>query len=301
MIEGDLFKSLFDVIPFDIYVVDVANYEIIYMNKKMIQSRGNYIGQHCYERIYGEPKPCIFCKIPHLIDSKDSRPLDKTIVFDLFNPVDDRWYQLQEKAITWPDGRTTKYSIAVDITELKETQNRLAEAHAQLALKNKMLEKLSTTDSLTGLYNRLKIDELLEVTLYAAQRYKRVFSLIMIDIDHFKAVNDGFGHLVGDKVLKQLAEVLRSQVRKTDHLGRWGGEEFLIVAEDTDLKAAEQLAEKLRKTMESTDFPDAGQITISLGVASWHATDDRVSLVQRADTALYQAKVDGRNRIVVVD
>ncbi len=299
MIEGDLFKSLFDVIPFDIYVVDIATYEIIYMNKKMIQSRGDYIGQRCHERIYGEAKPCIFCKIPYLVDSKDARPLDKTIVFELFNPVDDRWYQLQEKVITWPDGRTTKYSIAVDITELKETQNRLAEAHAQLALKNKMLEKLSTTDTLTGLCNRLKIDDILEITLYAAQRYGRVFSLILIDIDHFKNVNDSFGHLVGDKVLKQMAEVLQSQIRKTDHLGRWGGEEFLIIAEDTDSDAAELLAEKLRKAVEITTFPEAGQITISLGVATWRDSDDRITIVQRADNALYRAKESGRNRIVV--
>ncbi|MCX7786769.1 MAG: GGDEF domain-containing protein [Spirochaetes bacterium] len=299
MIEGDLFKSLFDVIPFDVYVVDISSYEIIYMNKKMIQSRGDYIGQLCYERIYGEPKPCLFCKIPYLIDSKEAKPLDKTIVFELFNPVDDRWYQLQEKVITWPDGRTTKYSIAVDITELKETQNRLAEAHAQLALKNKMLEKLSITDSLTGLYNRLKIDEVLEITLYAAKRYGRTFSLLLIDIDHFKNVNDRFGHLVGDKVLKQMTEVFRSQIRKTDHLGRWGGEEFLIVAEDTDLQAAGQLAEKLRKAVESAFFPEVGTVTISLGVATWRDSDDRITIVQRADNALYKAKESGRNQIVV--
>ena len=299
MIEGDLFKSLFDVIPFDVYVVDVSNYEIIYMNKKMMQSRGNFIGEICYERIYGEQKPCMFCKIPLMLDSRDSKPLDKTVVFELFNPVDDRWYQLQEKVITWPDGRTTKYSIAVDITELKETQNRLAEAHAQLSLKNRELEKLSTTDSLTKLYNRLKIDELLEKTLYSAVRYGRVFSLIMIDIDHFKKVNDTFGHLVGDKALLQLADILRAQVRKTDHLGRWGGEEFLIISEDTDLKGAELMAEKLRTAVARASFPDIGSLTISLGVKSYQEGDSRITMIQRVDTALYRAKESGRNQVVV--
>ena len=299
MIEGDLFKSLFDVIPFDVYVVDVSNYEIIYMNKKMMQSRGNFIGEICYERIYGEQKPCMFCKIPLMLDSRDSKPLDKTVVFELFNPVDDRWYQLQEKVITWPDGRTTKYSIAVDITELKETQNRLAEAHAQLSLKNRELEKLSTTDSLTKLYNRLKIDELLEKTLYSAVRYGRVFSLIMIDIDHFKKVNDTFGHLVGDKALLQLTDILMAHIRKTDHVGRWGGEEFLIISEDTDLKGAELMAEKLRTAVSRSTFPDIGSLTISLGVTSYQEGDSRITMIQRVDTALYRAKESGRNQVVV--
>ncbi|MFQ3619608.1 MAG: GGDEF domain-containing protein [Spirochaetales bacterium] len=299
MIEGDLFKSLFDVIPFDIYVVNVSTYKIIYMNRKMIQARGDFIGETCYTHIYGEGKPCLFCKIPQLVDHKTAKPLDKTIVFELFNPVDDRWYQLQEKVITWPDGRITKYSIAVDITELKETQNRLAEAHAQLALKNKALEKLSITDPLTGLYNRLKIDELLEVTLYAAKRYGEVFSVIMLDIDHFKQVNDQFGHLVGDQVLKQMAEIFRNQIRKTDHLGRWGGEEFLIISEHTDLEAAKVLAAKLQRAVESYPFPNVGKITLSQGISSFRPQDDRISIIHRADNALYVAKEKGRNRIEV--
>jgi len=225
MIEGDLFKSLFDVIPFDIYVVDVVSYEIIYMNRKMIESRGNFIGECCFKRIYGEQKPCYFCKIPQLIDGTTDRPLDKTITFDLFNPMDDRWYQMQEKAMTWPDGRITKYSIAVDISELKETQNRLSEAHAQLALKNKTLEKLSITDTLTGLFNRLHIEDVLENTLYSSHRYGHPCSLIMIDIDHFKLVNDTWGHLVGDEVLLQVSDIFRRSLRKIrcpGSLGRRG-------------------------------------------------------------------------------
>ncbi len=301
MIEGDLFKSLFDVIPFAIYVVDVTSYDIIYMNRKMIEERGNYIGKRCYEHIYGEEKPCLFCKIPQLIDTPTNRPLDKTIVFELFNPVDDHWYQLQEKAMTWPDGRITKYSIAVDISELKETQNRLAEAHAELALKNRSLEKLSVTDALTGLYNRMKIEDLLENAIYFARRYDRLFSLILIDIDFFKVINDTYGHLVGDEVLRRLAELLRNNIRKSDYVGRWGGEEFLIVCTDTELDSCALLAEKLREQIASSDFETAGTVTISLGVAGYRVGEDRVSLIRRVDTALYKAKENGRNRVEQAD
>jgi len=297
MIEGDLFKSLFDVIPFDIYVVDVVSYEIIYMNRKMIESRGNFIGECCFKRIYGEQKPCYFCKIPQLIDGTTDRPLDKTITFDLFNPMDDRWYQMQEKAMTWPDGRITKYSIAVDISELKETQNRLSEAHAQLALKNKTLEKLSITDTLTGLFNRLHIEDVLENTLYSSHRYGHPCSLIMIDIDHFKLVNDTWGHLVGDEVLLQVSDIFRRSLRKSDVPGRWGGEEFLIICQDTDEDSAYLLAEKICRQVAHTDFVSAKSITISAGVAGFREGDDRVKIIQRSDSALYKAKELGRNRV----
>lgn len=140
MTKGDLFETLFDIIPYNIYLADIDSYEILYMNKEMIKQRGNLVGRKCYKNIYGEPKPCYFCKIPDLIDDK-RKPNNKTIVFEWFNPVDDNWYQLQEKAIYWPDGKTVKYAIAVNIMELKETQNRLAEAHALLTLKNREVEK----------------------------------------------------------------------------------------------------------------------------------------------------------------
>lgn len=294
MIEGDLFKSLFDVIPFDIYVVDVKNHEIIYMNKKMIEGRGNFIGSRCHEFIYGETKPCYFCKIPQLLDPEGGRPMDKTVVFELFNPVNDRWYQLQEKAMTWPDGRITKYSIAVDISELKETQNRLAEAHAELALKNRTLQRLSTTDALTDLLNRMKIEELVEESVYAHSRYGRTFSVILIDIDHFKDVNDTYGHPTGDEVLRRLSGILKSQIRKTDAAGRWGGEEFLILCRDTDQESAAVLAEKLRETVQAQGAEPG--VTISLGVAGYLEGEDRVDLIRRADAALYRAKQAGRNR-----
>jgi len=294
--EADLFKALFDVIPYNIYLADINSFKVMYMNKQMIKQRGNLVGRKCYKSIYGEPKPCLFCKNPDLIDD-ERKPNNKMIVSECFNPVDDHWYQLHEKAITWPNGDTVKYAIAVNISELKQTQNELAEAHAQLSLKNRELERLSATDHLTQAYNRLKIDELMRVEVGRTRRYQRVLSIIMLDIDHFKEVNDQYGHQTGDLVLKEVVNIIKDNTRNTDSLGRWGGEEFIIVCPETDLSSAHVMAEKLRKKIEEFDFSIVKRKTASFGVASLTPEDDEESLIRRADESLYFAKNNGRNRV----
>ncbi|NDY56515.1 histidine kinase [Desulfovibrio sulfodismutans] len=140
MLESSLLETHFDVIPFGIYVVDVATLNLIFVNRHFRDRLGDLAGRRCHEAIYESPQPCLFCKIRNLVD-RDGLPNGKTYIFEHFNDKDDRWYQLQEKSMSWPDGRVVKYSIAVDITELKEVQNRLAEAHAELALKNRELSR----------------------------------------------------------------------------------------------------------------------------------------------------------------
>lgn len=296
MTEGDLFKALFDIIPFNIYLVDIDSYEILYMNKEMIKQRGNLIGRKCFKNIYGERKPCNFCKIPELINDK-RKPNDKVVVFEMFNPVDDNWYQLQEKAISWPDGKTVKYAIAVNITELKETQNSLAEAHALLTIKNRELETISTTDALTQIFNRARIDELLRKEIERARRYQRELAVMLLDIDHFKEVNDRFGHQTGDTVLKEFARIIGLNLRQTDFLGRWGGEEFLVICPETDLSNACLIAEKLRQQIEKFNFPGIGHRTASFGIAGLLPGDDQETLLKRADESLYFAKKGGRNKV----
>lgn len=144
MLESRLLETHFDVIPFDIYVVDVATMEIVFINRHYRDRLGNLTGLTCHEALYGFGQPCHFCKINSLLDT-DGAPNGEVRIFELFNEKDDRWRQLQEKTLSWPDGRVVKYSIAVDITELKATQNRLAEAHAQLALRNKELRDRNVT------------------------------------------------------------------------------------------------------------------------------------------------------------
>ncbi len=140
MLESSLLETHFDVIPFGIYVVDVATLEVVFVNRHFRDRLGDLAGRKCHEAIYDSPQPCLFCKIRHLV-GRNGLPSGKTYIFEHFNDKDDRWYQLQEKTMSWPDGRVVKYSIAVDITELKEVQNRLAEAHAELAIKNRELAR----------------------------------------------------------------------------------------------------------------------------------------------------------------
>jgi diguanylate cyclase (GGDEF)-like protein len=165
----------------------------------------------------------------------------------------------------------------------------------------KKIELLSITDKLTQLHNRTKIDDLFEIELSRVKRYHGSLSLILVDLDHFKSVNDDFGHLVGDKVLKELASLLKSSVRSADHIGRWGGEEFLILSSDTNLEQACQHAEKLRLLVEQHEFSEVGHKTGSFGVATYHDGDDEDSMTKRADDCLYLAKDRGRNIVVTED
>lgn len=162
----------------------------------------------------------------------------------------------------------------------------------------KRIEELSITDKLTGLYNRLKLDEILLLEVEKHKRYQTIFSVIILDIDNFKAVNDTYGHDVGDCVLKHLASILKNNIRHIDFVGRWGGEEFVLVCENTQLDNAFQLAENLRKKVAAALFDTVGQQTISLGVTEFTTGDTLISVFKRADEALYEAKHSGKNKTV---
>ena len=163
----------------------------------------------------------------------------------------------------------------------------------------KIVEELSITDQLTKLYNRLKIEEVFKTEIHRAQRYGTPFSAILLDIDHFKSVNDNYGHDVGDEVLKDISNILKSSVRKTDIIGRWGGEEFLVIASDTDKENTVVLAEKIRKSIESHNFKTIGKKTSSFGVTGYKDGDTQEDIVKRADNALYKAKDNGRNMVIL--
>ena len=132
-----------------------------------------------------------------------------------------------------------------------------------------------------------------------AKRYKRPLSLIIFDIDHFKKINDTYGHKVGDEVLKALSKLIKKNIRKIDFAARWGGEEFVILAPETNVEGAKKLAEKLRQAVETYKFPTVGKVTISLGVAQLEPDEKPEDFIVRADMALYKAKEGGRNRVEI--
>lgn len=180
---------------------------------------------------------------------------------------------------------------------LQRYNQEIERAHRELMAKNHELEILSTTDSLTGVYNRVKINSLLASELERVKRYSGQFSLIMMDLDHFKQVNDNLGHPVGDKVLIRTTEVVRHSLRSTDTLGRWGGEEFIIICPEIGLQGALHCAENLRKTIARTDFSPVSHQYASFGVVAYQPDDSAESLLYRVDAALYLAKKRGRNQV----
>ncbi|MGX9462544.1 GGDEF domain-containing protein [Shewanella sp. A14] len=207
-------------------------------------------------------------------------------------------------------------------------------AYKKLALRNLEIQKMAEIDKLTGLYNREKLDVALEKLLtisaenantittkstltkpastskvsensattsssaYIAETSLSPISLAIIDIDHFKQINDNHGHLIGDKVLCELAQLLQSQMRNDDLLARWGGEEFVVVLPNTTITDASELAERLRLYIAQHNIQGMA-LTISLGVAQYCVEDTTYSLLERADKALYQAKSQGRNCVAI--
>jgi diguanylate cyclase (GGDEF)-like protein len=173
----------------------------------------------------------------------------------------------------------------------------------QIERQRRELERLATTDVLTGVYNRRVLLERLELELRRCRRYGSRLCVLLLDVDHFKRVNDTFGHLAGDSVLVALGHLLRTRVRGTDVAGRYGGEEFCVLLPETDLDPGRELAERLRQHLAAETFT-AGEttfrVTCSVGVAHFHDPKQKVTdLLQAADEALYRAKQLGRNRVCV--
>ena len=164
----------------------------------------------------------------------------------------------------------------------------------------KEMEHKAYYDPLTGVYNRNKFNELFEIEIRKAKRYKRDFSLAIIDIDLFKNFNDTYGHLVGDEVLKSVATIVSESIRDTDTFARWGGEEFTILFSDIDAKIAVEICDKLRDKISKNTHKTAGHVTVSFGVTQYIEDDHLDGMFKRCDDALYIAKDNGRNRVEVL-
>ncbi|MCK5736464.1 MAG: GGDEF domain-containing protein [Spirochaetaceae bacterium] len=161
------------------------------------------------------------------------------------------------------------------------------------------LEELSTVDQLTKVYNRRKFNDLISNEIERANRYKHRFAVVMFDIDHFKQVNDTYGHQTGDSVLVEICSLVKNNLRKTDSIIRWGGEEFVVIAAETTLPNARILGEKLKALVSSHTFPEVGLITASFGISDYINSETAETLMKRVDSALYSAKEKGRNRVEI--
>ena len=198
-----------------------------------------------------------------------------------------------------PDG--SDFYADVSLTAIKIRGRALLQAVVRdITERKKMLvdlERLATTDTLTKAFNRTKFNELIVMEIERAKRFHHALSMLMFDLDHFKDVNDTYGHTVGDEVLRMTADIVRHHMRRTNHFIRWGGEEFIVIAIEADLDDSVRLAERIRGEIESSKFETVKTVTLSFGVTQLKANDSVASFIKRVDDALYKAKENGRNRV----
>jgi len=195
-----------------------------------------------------------------------------------------------------------------EMRDIKESQSELllgVAGQAALAISHAQLyqtqEENALTDELTRLPNRRYMAQRFLQEMQRARRYHKELAFVMIDIDHFKQVNDTYGHLQGDQVLAELAKILTAAKRESDVAARYGGEEFALILHETDPEGAMVLAERIRASVEQATFPGNLKLTISIGVAATNDETQFTSLMEKADEALYEAKEGGRNRVVLAD
>ena len=186
-----------------------------------------------------------------------------------------------------------KLETTIDIN----TGDEIGELATVLSSMTDELKRRATIDHLTQAYNRSKLDEILPMEIERARRFNRFLSVSILDVDDFKKINDVYGHGVGDDVLRVIADVVKANLRMTSYLFRLGGEEFLIVVPEVDLKGSSIMAERIREAIEGYRFESVGTVTVSIGLAGLNDDDTIDSLIKRADIALYKAKANGKNRV----
>lgn len=191
------------------------------------------------------------------------------------------------------------YYFNINISKLKSSNYLLSfNDITKLESERVVIKKEAEYDPLTEVYNRVKFNKVLKDMIYKANRYDFRFSIILIDIDHFKAINDTYGHNTGDKVLIELSRLINMCLRESDIFARWGGEEFVILSESTNLKEVSMFALRLRNVVNEFSFKDVGKVTCSFGVTEFKIGDTQTLLFERVDKALYEAKHNGRNQVV---
>lgn len=291
-------NTIFDSIKDPFSIID-CEFRIIRANEAYAQMRnkevGELIGRKCHEVLQNKSVVCDDCVVKKTLESADPCAKDKRLSFPDGTEV---WVEIYTYPILDEDG---KVSHVIEYTRDITGRKKAEEERGRLIEK---LEFLSNTDMLTGLLNRRALIARLEYEIERAQRYGAELSLILCDIDRFKEINDSFGHAEGDRALRIVSEILKCSLRKSDIVGRYGGDEFMIIMPGTTAKGAEEFAERLRHVVEHTGFQTINgksvMMSVSLGVTRLHIHERDAghdALVRRADAALYNAKKKGRNTV----
>lgn len=231
--------------------------------------------------------------------------LGKSVNDVLDKEIAKKFIQCVKQAVKTGETQTLEYQLSLNGKDY-HYETRIAAIGNEEALvvvrdftRQKQAESMAVTDPLTNAYNRRKFSEVLDQEIKRVERYDRSFSIVLLDIDNFKKINDMHGHDVGDFVLKRVTELVRENIRDVDILSRYGGEEFVIILPETSIKGAMVVAERIRKVIESACFDKVGHITVSAGVSDFMQGDNSESVFKKADNALYIAKNEGRNRVSV--
>jgi diguanylate cyclase (GGDEF)-like protein len=221
------------------------------------------------------------------------------LLLQVFRPQD---IELKIEVFQWLALAIVLISVSFIGGNISSLRRDLSASRKKLQASLIKIREMAIHDDLTGFYNRHHLMELIETENSRSVRTGSVFSLVMMDIDKFKNINDTFGHQAGDNVLITFSAIIRSILRKTDFCGRYGGEEFLIVLTETDLQEAKVFAERIRACVEESFFPDLGadsRVTVSIGIARHRNKEDVEKTISRADEAMYKAKKGGRNLVEV--
>jgi len=210
-----------------------------------------------------------------------------------------KWVEVSARPV-FKEGQFIGYiGTTRDITEKKMYEAQVQKYIEELHVLNEKLEEAANTDSLTGAFSRRKFEEEISATIRGCQKAAAVFSLLFFDIDHFKQINDHYGHKTGDKALAVLSSVIRKKLRPEDSLFRWGGDEFAVILPGTDLKKALDVAEKIGHAVQKKKFESGISLTLSFGVGEYRNNETINQLITRLDTAMLSAKSKGRNSIVI--
>jgi diguanylate cyclase (GGDEF)-like protein/PAS domain S-box-containing protein len=291
--------TIFDSINDPFNIID-RDFRIIRANDLYARMRGKtveqLIGRQCYEVLQNRDDVCEECSVEETFESARPHTKEKLVSFSGGSHV---WIEIFTHPVFDESGDV------VNVIEYTRDITKRKKAEAERDILVDKLQYLSRTDDLTGLLNRRALIEKLEDEIRRAQRYKTKLAVLICDIDYFKEINDTNGHDTGDRILQIISNLFKESLRSIDIVGRYGGDEFLVILPETAMKGAKEIAERIRSTVEDVRLQREGKepikTTVSLGVTEFNSDKENINdLIKRADNALYMAKGKGRNRVYII-